>query len=209
MTQQKNIHLPFSAACERNAAAILSVLENYIPKDQKGSLLEIGSGTGQHAFYLAPSFPKLHWWTSDRQENHDHIQAWKRQYEKEYSHQNFKGPLFYEVGINQPPKQDMDYCFSANTLHIMSWSLVKNLIHDLGKTLKPHSLVFFYGPFRDGKAYSSESNHQFDLSLQSRDPLSGIRDKNQIFNLMNEVQFELLENLYLPANNEILVFKKK
>ena len=178
---------PFSPACERNQPHILTVLNQY--NLSEGRLLEIGSGTGQHAVFFASKFPKLHWVCSDVAGNHNGIKEWL----KEAKLSNIHGPEKLVVGKDDfPGKRPFDYVYSANTLHIMSWKEDKALFKLLGKRLREAALVFFYGPFNYKGEYTSESNKEFDAHLKERNPQSGIRNfedvegamlKNGTFNI--------------------------
>lgn len=196
--------LPFSAAADRNKAPIFEVLSQYISTD--GRLLEIGSGTAQHAIYIAEKMPKLHWVTSDRPENHEAIKARL----KESKISNIHGPEKLVIGEDDfPSKRPFDYVFSANTLHIMSWKEDKTLFKLLGKRLREGSLVFFYGPFNYNQQFTSESNQQFDQDLKLRDPKSGIRNFEDVVQAMEKSGLSLLKDHEMPANNRLLVFERK
>lgn len=194
---------PFSPSCERNKVPILERLKNILLQ-QELKLLEVGSGTGQHAVFFSQQFPNVEWVTSDVLQNHSGIKMWLA----EAKNKNIKGPLEYEIGKSVFPGQDFDVIFTANTLHIMSWGLVKQFIKELGENLRPGSLVIFYGPFNYGGNYTSHSNQEFDKWLKDRDEESGIRDFEQVFDGMVSHGFELLNDFEMPANNRILLFKR-
>ncbi len=194
---------PFSEACERNQAPIFEVLKQY--NIAEGRILEIGSGTGQHAVFFGGKFPKLHWVCSDVERNHQGIKAWL----KEAKLPNVHGPETLMVGRDDfPSKKPFDYVYSANTLHIMSWKEDKALFKLLGKRLREASLVFFYGPFNYKGEYTSESNRDFDLFLKERDPNSGIRNFEDVDSSMTKNGFKLLQDHEMPANNRLLVFER-
>lgn len=194
---------PFAPSCERNQAAIAEVFKEYNLRE--GRLLEIGSGTGQHAVYLAEQLPKLHWVCSDLVENHEGIKAWL----KDATLANVHGPETLKVGHDDfPGKRPFDYVFSANTLHIMSWKEDKALFKLLGKRLREPALVFFYGPFNYNGDYTSESNREFDSFLKERDPHSGIRNFEDIESAMKKNGFKLLKDHEMPPNNRLLVFER-
>jgi len=191
---------PFAPSCERNREAILEVLKKTIGDDNK-LLLEIGSGTGQHARYFAPEFPHLQWQTSDCESNHEGIKEWIKD-----GSSNILSPVSYEVGKDNFPETEADLIFTANTFHIMSWKLVKTLIKQLGKSLKPGSKLIIYGPFNKVGKYTSESNEKFDQWLKDRDPKSGIRSLEDVSSHMLKNGFFLKEEIEMPANNKILIF---
>ncbi len=194
---------PFAPACERNQEAIYEVLKQYITYD--GRLLEVGSGTGQHAVYLAQRFPKLHWVCSDVKGNLEGIKAWL----KEAKLSNIHGPEILKIGQDDfPGKRPFDYVFSSNTLHIMSWKEGKTFFKLLGKRLREPALVFFYGPFNYNSEYTSESNREFDQWLKERDPQSAIRNFEDVESTMKKNGFKLLQDHEMPANNRLLVFER-
>lgn len=195
---------PFSPAADRNKEPIFQVLKLYL--GSAGRLLEIGSGTGQHAVHMAQRLPHLHWVTSDRPQYHAAIKAWLEEAKLSNTH----GPEKLVVGEDDfPGKFSFDYVFSANTLHIMSWKEDKTLFKLLGKRLRQGSLVFFYGPFNYANEYTSESNRQFDELLKSQNPKSGIRNFEDVVNSMQKFGFKLLEDHDMPANNRLLVFERQ
>ncbi len=195
---------PFSPSCERNREAILAVLKQY--DIGEGSLLEIGSGTGQHAVYLASHFPNLEWICSDVEENHAGIKAWL----KEARLANVYGPETLKIGRDDfPSKKPIQYVFSANTLHIMPWKEDKTLFKLLGKRLREGALVFFYGPFNYNGEFTSESNKEFDAWLKDKySQASGIRNFEDVSAAMQKNGFKLLRDHEMPANNRLLVFER-
>jgi hypothetical protein len=197
--------LPFSPSCERNKEPILKVLQQVIaPEDRV--LLEVGSGTGQHACYFSDAFPQLEWVCSDQKENHQSIEQWMQSEGGE----NISGPLKYKIGDDLFPvhNKNFDVVYTANTLHIMSVECVHRFILDLGHGLCSGSKVVIYGPFNyDGK-YTSQSNQDFDGWLKQRDSGSGIRNFEEIKMLFSEQAFVLKEDIEMPANNRILLFIK-
>ncbi|MGP5296083.1 DUF938 domain-containing protein [Psychrobacter faecalis] len=201
-------NLPFSQACENNQQPILEVLQQELKNSHH--VLEVGSGTGQHSIYFAPRLTHLHWQTSDVYANHAIINAWHAAYPAP----NLYAPLSFDVSSDSVPTNKIvhapyDAVFTANTLHIMSWSLVTRLFELVGDMLPLEGKFIIYGPFNENGRYSSDSNRQFDYSLRQRDSNSGIRALEDVIKVA-EKQHLLLINCYkMPANNEILVFQKK
>ncbi len=194
---------PFSAACERNRDPIFDVLRQYI-KPEHTHLLEIGSGTGQHAVYFAPHFKHMTWITSDVPAHHLGMVMWF----KEFKIPNISGPIRFKVGIDEFPKQPVNIVYTANTFHIMSWKNVKTLMKMFGHRLRKNSLVMIYGPFNyDGK-FTSPSNEQFDRMLKEENPDSGIRNFEDVNKAMIKNGFELLKDHEMPANNRMLIYKR-
>lgn len=195
---------PFAPACERNQQAILDVLKKHLRSSDQ-HVFEIGSGTGQHAVYIAKHLTNIMWQTSDVVENHSGISMWL----KEAQLENVLPPLEYEIGEDKFPGINIDVVFSANTLHIISETLVEQLIKDLGTSLKSSARVMFYGPFKYRGEFTSESNADFDLWLKDIDPLRGVRDFEWINQLMQNQAFKMIQDINMPANNQLLLFEKK
>jgi cyclopropane fatty-acyl-phospholipid synthase-like methyltransferase len=193
---------PFSQACENNKAPILAVLHKHF-SSVKG-VLEVGSGTGQHAVYFAENLPHLEWQAADQQIYLAGILAWV----KWASLDNLPLPLALDV--NQPwPVTKTSAIFSANTLHIMSWKEVERFFTAINTVLESQGVLCIYGPFNyDGK-YSSESNARFDRLLKERDTLSGIRDFEAVNDLAFGAGLSLEVDYPMPANNRCLVWTKQ
>jgi cyclopropane fatty-acyl-phospholipid synthase-like methyltransferase len=193
---------PFSEACEENKRPILGVLKRLFVDVQE--VLEVGSGTGQHAVYFAEAMPHLYWQTSDRDENHPGIRAWLE--EKSLSNTGY--PLQLNVTEDWPART-YDAVFSANTTHIMSWSEVEHFFQGVGQVLRRDGYFVLYGPFNFAGTYISESNRQFDQWLQQRDPLSGIRNFEDLDALATQQGLVFAEDIEMPVNNRILVWRKR
>jgi cyclopropane fatty-acyl-phospholipid synthase-like methyltransferase len=167
-------------------------------------VLEIGSGTGQHALFFAAALPELIWQTSDREENLDGIRAWLAEAELE----NLLSPVSLDVKAAWPDAT-YDGVFSANTTHIMSWEEVGYLFRGVGRVLQAEGRFVLYGPFNYQGAFTSDSNSRFDEWLKSRDPLSGIRDFDDLNALAAGQQLFFEEDIEMPVNNRILVWRKR
>ena len=193
---------PFSESCERNKEAIVGVLRQVLARSQR--VLEIGSGTGQHAVFFAAELPHLRWQTSDLPANHPGIQAWIRA----SGRTNVLAPCVLDVDASVWPVQDMDAIFSANTAHIVAWPQVENLFHGVGRTLQAQGLFCLYGPFNYRGEFTSASNAQFDAWLKQRDARSGIRYFEALDRLAQQQGLMLQDDYAMPANNRILVWRK-
>lgn len=195
---------PFSQACENNKQPILAVLKASFDKyDKVQRVLEIGSGTGQHAVFFAEQLPHVFWQTSDRLENHPAIDAWLA----EFPSPNLGAPLILDV--NDPwPEQTFDGIFSANTLHIMGWPEVEQFFRGIDQVLASGGILVVYGPFNYAGRYTSDSNARFDQWLKERDPRSGIRDFEAINGLAAAIGLTLLGDHTMPANNRCLVWQR-
>jgi cyclopropane fatty-acyl-phospholipid synthase-like methyltransferase len=185
---------PFSEASERNRAAILAVLKRVF-RDRK-RVLEIGSGTGQHAAYFAPELPHLIWLASDVAENLSGIREWVSE------------PPPLELDVEKDwPALSADAVFSANTCHIMSWPQVERMFSGVGQLLPAGGVFALYGPFNYHGKHTSESNARFDAMLRSRDPASGLRDFEAVNALAEPSGLRLAEDNAMPANNRLLVWR--
>ncbi|MES1965320.1 class I SAM-dependent methyltransferase [Psychrobacter sp. AH5] len=199
-------NLPFSQACENNKQAILAVLEKELVGHSH--VLEVGSGTGQHSVYFAPRLAHLQWQTSDVSNNHQVIQAWHDSYPAPNLHPPLAFDLMTDTMSTSKSNQPYDAIFTANTLHIIAWHLVERLFELVGEALPLDGKLIIYGPFNEHGRYTSASNQSFDLSLRQRDPNSGIRHKEDVVALAKKHDLTLKNEYQLPANNQILVFKK-
>jgi cyclopropane fatty-acyl-phospholipid synthase-like methyltransferase len=194
-------NLPFSEACERNKEPILEALGQLFPS--RGQVLEIGSCTGQHIVFFAPSFSALSWQPSDQME---YLEGLSARIRLEGS-PNILEAIELDV-LKEWPGQLFDAVYSSNTAHIMSWESVCAMFAGVGKCLLPGGVFCLYGPFNEGGRFTSASNEEFDRSLRARDPAQGIRDLDALDSLALGQQMKLQQQFRLPANNCLLVFRK-
>ena len=192
----------YSEACEQNKEPILALLRTVFSDAR--DVLEIGSGTGQHAVYFAAQLPHLRWQTSDLAENHASIHAWL----EEAGLENTLAPLSLDVTGTSWPTHKYDGLFSANTTHIMSWPAVQHMFTGIGKLLDTGATLCLYGPFNYGGNYSSDSNRRFDTWLKDRDPASGIRHFEALDELASANGMTLEADYEMPVNNRLLVWRK-
>jgi SAM-dependent methyltransferase len=193
---------PHSAACERNRDPILSALHPHFL--DRRVVLEIGSGTGQHAVHFAAAMPWLRWQCSDRPEALPGIRAWL----DEAALPNLPAPLALDVARGPWPDAHFDAAFSANTLHIMHWPEVEAMFAALDRVLAPDAVLAIYGPFHRGGAPTSASNAQFDAQLRARDPGMGVRDLEAVQALAARIGLQPLADLALPANNACVLWRR-
>jgi SAM-dependent methyltransferase len=193
---------PFSEACERNRRPILSVLRRIFA--DRTRVLEIGSGTGQHAAYFAPELPWLTWQPSDVAEHLPGIREWV----DDAGASNLRSPIALDVDAPWPALS-VDAAYSANTSHIMSWPQVERMFRGVARLLPQGGVFALYGPFNYGGQPTSQSNARFDAMLRARDPSSGIRDFEHIQTLAVRCGLAFLEDNAMPANNRLLVFRKE
>jgi len=202
LSQEQSLHKPYCSACDKNRGPILSVIKPLLCCCS--TVLEIGSGTGQHAVYFAEKLPHLIWYTSDLAENHDAIRIWL----DEAGLPNTRSPAVLNVTQSVWPDIEVDAAFSANTVHIMSWHAVKACFAGVGRRLQKNGLFLLYGPFNYKQRYTSESNERFDVWLKERDPQSGIRNFEDVNELAEKAGMLLERDYEMPANNRILCWKK-
>lgn len=193
---------PYSEACDRNRAPILEVLRRHFT--DRRHVLEIGSGSGQHAVYFAAALPQLTWQTSDRAENVPGLRLWI----DEARLPNLSNPWALDVR-ELWPKTQFDAIFTANTLHIMSWEEVKALFAALPAVMTRDAVLAIYGPFNYEGSFTSPSNAAFDATLKARSPQSGIRDFEAVDELAQAIGLRLIEDRAMPANNRTLVWQRR
>jgi hypothetical protein len=194
---------PHSQACDRNRDPILGVLKDWFLLP--GTVLEIGSGTGQHAVHFAANMPHLTWMATDREENLEGIGLWMAEAELP----NLRGPFNLDVRSEVWPVREARYAFTANTAHIMSWPEVEAMFAGVSVALDPGGKFCVYGPFnRDGK-YTSDSNREFDEMLRSRNPVMGIRDDRAMIKLAQRCELSFAADYSMPARNRMLVWSKQ
>lgn len=193
---------PFSESCVQNRDPILAVLREVFA--DRSHVLEIGSGTGQHAVDFAAALPHLRWQTADVPSNHPGIQLWL----DEAALPNVLPPIALEVNQQNWRNGRYDAIFSANTLHIMGWPDVEQFFAGIGSVLAPDGILTVYGPFNYNGAFTSESNARFDIWLKSRDPVSGVRDFEAIDALASAQGLVLQQDIAMPANNRTLVWQR-
>jgi SAM-dependent methyltransferase len=192
---------PYAPSCDKNREPILAVLHERLA--ERTSVLEIGSGTGQHAVHFAPALPHLNWQTSDRTENLPGIRAWLA----EAGLPNTPAPI--ELDVTGPwPARRFDAVFTANTLHIMPWSAVVSLFAALPGVMVEQAIFVAYGPFNYGGRFTSESNARFDASLKASAPHQGIRDFDDLAALARRAGMALAGDVAMPSNNRCLVWRR-
>lgn len=211
---------PYSPACDRNRDPILSVLQTAFADCRR--VLEIGSGTGQHAVHFAKAMPQLVWQTADVQANLVGIQLWLDEAGlantpppfvfdcdaeiDDDSKPNADTQLDGDASTNHVPRHHFDALFSANTLHILSWRQVQVLFDRLPHLLAKNAQVAIYGPFNRNGQFTSDSNRAFDASLRRADPLRGIRDLEAVQQLAQHAGLRQVADIEMPSNNACLIW---
>jgi SAM-dependent methyltransferase len=191
------------AAPERNKAPVLAVLQRILPPT--GTLLEVASGTGQHAVHFAQQLPRWIIQPSDVDgDNLASIQAWAR----EANLPNLRLPLQLDVCEGEWNVAPLGAIFNANMIHIAPWEVAVGLIGGAARHLMPGGLLIIYGPFRIGGQHTAPSNHAFDDTLRQRDVRFGVRDLEAVVALAEPQGITLQERIEMPANNQVLVFTR-
>ena len=193
---------PYSESCDQNREPILAILREVFA--DRTHVLEIGSGTGQHAVHFGAALPHLRWQTADVAEYHPGINAWLG----EAALPNVVPPLALDVNNRDWHSGRYDAVFSANTLHIMSAREVEQFFEGVGQVLEPGGVLGVYGPFNYGGRFTSESNARFDQWLKARDPASGVRDFERVDQLASQQGLTLAQDYAMPAHNRMVVWVK-
>jgi hypothetical protein len=190
----------YAPASERNSKPILSVLQNILPRS--GLLLEIAAGSGQHAAFFAPYFPKLTWQpTEPDPDSRASITAWI-----EHTHtKNINMPIDLDVTSLPWPISKADAIFSSNMIHITPWECCLGLMTGAEQALKPHGVLILYGPFLINGKETAISNIQFDNSLRKQNTHWGIRNLEKVIKAANACGLECKEIIEMPANNLIVI----
>ncbi len=192
---------PVAPSCDRNRDPILDVLREHLAG--RRDVLEIGSGTGQHAVYFAAAMPWLCWHSSDRAENLPGIRLWL----DDAGLPNTPPPVELDVAGTWPV-DTFDAVFTANTLHIMAWEEVQRFFAQLPTVTRPEATLVVYGPFNERGQFTSESNAQFDVWLKQRGAHMGIRDAADVDALAAGAGFRLTHDLPMPANNRCRIWRR-
>jgi SAM-dependent methyltransferase len=200
-------------AYHRNHQAIRSVLKRYLAA-KNGDVIEVGSGTGQHAVDFARHMPEITWWPSDLNEQHlRSIEAWRAH----AALPNIRPPLRIDLSDpnwcpemqngNGPAKLLGVFC--ANVIHIAPWRVAEGLFAGAGRYLTEPGHVFLYGPFKRHGKHTAVSNAVFDASLRENNPEWGVREIEDVEKLAGAVGLGLIEIVEMPANNLTLVFERR
>ena len=192
----------FSPASARNREPILAALRPLLQDCR--NVLEIGSGTGQHAVHFGAALPEITWQTSDLPANHAGILEWLA----EAALPNVLAPITLDAGSDDWPAGPFDAVYTANTCHIMSWPEVQRMFRGIGQVLAPGGMLCIYGPFNQNGQFTAASNAQFDASLKAQAPHMGLRNQEDIEDLARAQQLTLVADLPLPANNKLLAWRR-
>ncbi len=207
-TDPKTPRLDFPSA-GRNAEPIVQVLRKELPPEAR-NVLEIASGSGQHAVHFSAALPKISWWPSDLDPAHiNSIEAWRD------GHGRIQNPVLLDVCAPNwhegqavwPPF--FDALVNINMIHISPWEATQGLMYGAGRLLPPGGILFLYGPYKKDGKHTAPSNAEFDESLRGRNPLWGVRDLNDVTACANKNGLRLCKTIAMPANNLCVVFEKR
>ena len=194
----------FSSAADNNKSPILSVLTTYLADGDR--VFEVGSGSGQHAIYMAASLPNIQWIASERA----HTFPLLSENLNDYATPNIAEPTVLDLAeAAEPNNLGVQCIYAANVVHIVSEPLVVNLMNWAGSALDETGFLILYGPYRYKNEFTTVSNQNFDRWLKDRDPQSGVRDFEWVSALALNAGLSLVEDRSMPANNQCLVFQKR
>ncbi len=197
---------PFSPSSEENKQPILEVIAPRLASAR--SVLEIGSGTGQHAVHFAAALPELRWQCTDVADYLPGIRLWV----EDAGLSNLPPPLELNVDSDWSTTFSgvgYDAIYSANTAHIMSLEQVERMFAGVGALLPDQGQFLLYGPFSQDGRHTSESNAHFDRSLRLYDPLSGVRDLRELEDFARAAGLALESDIAMPVNNRTLVWRRQ
>ena len=192
----------YSQAAENNKAPIADIMGRHLPPD--ASVLEIGSGAGQHALHMSNTFPGITWWPSEREVVIPVLKANLAH----YGPNNIQPPLALDLADCKWSGDSINVVYAANVMHIVSESLGERLLQLAAQALKPSGLLMLYGPYKYNGQFTTESNASFDQWLKDRDPASGIRDFEALMATAKCTGLTLTQDYAMPANNQMLIFER-
>ncbi|MCG8609630.1 MAG: class I SAM-dependent methyltransferase [Pseudomonadales bacterium] len=196
------MHKPFSEACERNKQPILDILSRWFAAP--GNVLEIGSGTGQHSVHICQTLQHLLWQPSEISETIEGTRAWVA----EAGLDNLLAPIELDLSQWLGHTPQMDYLFTANTIHFVSWPLVENMVRGASKTLPGHGKFAVYGPFNENNSFTSVGNQQLDNWIKSFNPEAGLKNRSAVIDLFVDQGLHCIDTQSMPANNLMLLFSR-
>jgi SAM-dependent methyltransferase len=192
-----------SPSVARNRDPILAVLRQFLPRT--GTVLEIASGTGEHAAHFAASLPHLTWQPTDQDEQALNSIATHRAVSRL---PNLRAPLRLDAAAVDWPVERADAVVAINMVHISPWRATQWLMAGAGRVLPPGSVLYLYGAYKENGAHTAPSNEAFDQDLRRRNPDWGVRDREEVVRLASAYGLDLVERIPMPANNFSLVFRR-
>ena len=192
-----------SPSVTRNRDPILTVLRRLLP--QSATVLEIASGTGEHAVYFAAALPHLQWQPTDYEEQALNSIAAHR---AASGLANLLAPLMLDAAAPEWPVKQVDAVVAINMLQVSPWQVVQGLMAGAGRVISPGGILYLYGPFKENGAHTAPGNEAFDQNLRLRNPEWGVRDIEEVADLARTYGLDLVEQVLMPANNLSLVFRR-
>lgn len=193
---------PYAPSCDENRDPILAILRPRLRRVRH--LLEVGSGTGQHAVYFAPALPHVTWQTSDVAHHLPGIRWWLA----EHPATNLPPPIALDVTADHWPQTEFDAVFSANTAHMIDEVAARALLVGVAGRLRCKGQLLWYGPFKMGGCFNGPNDRQFDLELRLRDPAIGLKDTVWLDQIAASAGLKRIEEIAMPANNFVLIWEK-
>lgn len=191
-------------SAERNLQPIAEALAPIL-EDASGLVLEIGSGTGQHAAGLAAAFPHLEWQPSeDKGASLVSIRAWVAR----SGLNNLRTPIQIDAAAPWPDLGPLAAVLSINVIHIAPWEVARGIVQGASRALDPGGNLVFYGPFKEGGRHTGEGNMRFDQALRAQDPAWGVRDLDDLSALADEAGFGPAQVTQMPANNRLVCYRR-
>ena len=192
-----------SPSVARNRDPIVSILRRFLP--QTGTVLEIASGTGEHAVHFAAAFPRLQWQPTDYDEQSLGSIAAHR---AASGLSNLLPPLMLDAAAPEWPMERADALVAINMVHVSPWRVTQGLMAGAGRLLSPGGVLYLYGPYKENGAHTAPSNEAFDQDLRLRNPEWGVRDVGEVSDLARARGLNLVERVPMPANNLSLIFRR-
>lgn len=193
---------PFAESAEQNKGPILEVLREWF--SEPGSVLEVGSGTGQHAVHFAAAMPHVVWQPTEVADRVAGIEAWRAG----SGLANLRPARLLDAE-GEWPAERYDYAFTANTAHIMHWQAVLAMLAGVAGVLRDEGLFAMYGPFARGGRHTARSNLEFDRSLRLMDPGMGVRDMDELQTRALSRGLHLIRVVEMPADNFTLLWRRQ
>jgi cyclopropane fatty-acyl-phospholipid synthase-like methyltransferase len=193
---------PYAPSCDENRDVILAVLRPRLQGVRR--LLEIGSGTGQHAVYFAPALPHIIWQTSELEQHLPGLQWWLA----DHPAANLLPPIILDVATDRWPAAEFDAVFSANTVHMMDATMADAMLSGVARLLPPEGRFLLYGPFKKDGNFNGPNDREFDLRLRRHDPAIGLKDIAGLDRIAAANGLTMVEEIAMPANNFVLIWDK-
>lgn len=198
----------YADATQRNRQPILEVLQRILPP--QGNILEISSGTGQHAVFFASGLVNHHWYPSDPDPlSRDSIEAWRNHDSRENLHPPLDIDAMTSCWSIENTKISLNAIVNINMIHIAPWKACLGLMAGANRILSPGGILYLYGPYKRNGNHTAPSNEMFDRSLRSRNSRWGVRNLEDVVEIAESEDLALQEVVEMPANNLSVIFQKQ